>query len=95
MPGFHVAQTQKGLEIDVHVITRNPAIFTLHSIQGPGRSTCKAHEYDWRRLGAWSTGYWQKIWWVGIVGLDWKLSTMETLGHSSKSIEHLCHVNKS
>lgn len=28
MPGFHVAQTQKGLEIDVHVITRNLAIFT-------------------------------------------------------------------
>jgi len=33
MPGFHVAQTQKGLEIDVHVITRNLAVFTLHSIQ--------------------------------------------------------------
>jgi len=27
MPGFHVAQTPKGLEIDVHVITRNLAIF--------------------------------------------------------------------
>ena len=88
MPGFHVAQTQKGLEIDVHVITRNLAIFTLHSIQvveGPGRSTCKAHGYDWRRLGAGSTGYGQKIWWVGIVGLDCKLSAMETLGHSPES----------